>query len=244
MPGTFPFARLLELPLADLLALGFFLVAWAGYAYYTDYSKRSQDTLSAVMSHHRLRWMRNLVEQENRVADSTMIGNLMRAVSFFASTSILILGGLLALLGSLDRSYEVILALPFVADDGKLVFEVKVAVLVIIFVYTFFKFTWSIRQFNYCCVAMAGAPATTAPKEEKEHFAHFAARLNALGARSFNEGMRGYYFALASLVWFVHPYAFIGATLAVIAILYRREFHSKTLKTLRASLQAAEQNSG
>jgi uncharacterized membrane protein len=231
-----PLLNLLALPLSDLLALALFVVAWVGFSLYTDHGSRRDKTLSAVVSAHRLRWMRVLVERDNRVADSTIIGNLMRSVSFFASTSILILGGLLALFGSLDHSYAVMRELPFVTDGGKVVFEVKVALLVVIFVYTFFKFTWSIRQFNYCCIAMAGAPAVAAPAAEKEVFARFAARINELGARSFNEGMRGYYFALASLVWFFHSYAFMAASVGVIAVLYRREFHSKTLKALRATL--------
>lgn len=235
--ATLPLPNLLALPPLDLFALVMFVVAWVGYAFFTDRDGQSDKSLSAIVSIHRLRWMQALVERDNRVADSAMISNLMRSISFFASTSILILGGLLALFGSLDHSYDLMRKLPFVTDGGKMVFQVKVALLVVIFVYTFFKFTWSIRQFNYCCIAIAGAPAVTAPASEKEVFAHSAARVNELGARSFNEGMRGYYFGLASLLWFIHPYAFMLATGGVIAILYRRDFHSKTLKALRAALQ-------
>jgi uncharacterized membrane protein len=49
-------------------------------------------------------------------------------------------------------------------------------------------------------------------------------------------GLRTYYFSLALLVWFIHPVAFMITTTWVVAVLYRREFHSKTLKALAAGL--------
>jgi uncharacterized membrane protein len=45
-------------------------------------------------------------------------------------------------------------------------------------------------------------------------------------------GLRSYYYSLALLMWFIHPYAFMAASAAVVAVLYRREFRSRTLKTL------------
>ena len=63
-----------------------------------------------------------------------------------------------------------------------------------------------------------------------------AARLNALAANSFNRGLRAYYFALAMMIWFFHAGAFVAATAAVVAVLYRREFRSKTLKALNAAV--------
>ena len=67
-------------------------------------------------------------------------------------------------------------------------------------------------------------------------FAEHAARLNALAANSFNRGLRAYYFALALMTWFIHPAGMVAATVAVVAVLYRREFRSKTLKALNAAI--------
>jgi uncharacterized membrane protein len=71
---------------------------------------------------------------------------------------------------------------------------------------------------------------------EKEAFARHAARLQALAANSFNRGLRAYYFALAMLGWFVNTWVFVVAAAAVAAVLFRREFRSKTMKSLTAIL--------
>ena len=49
---------------------------------------------------------------------------------------------------------------------------------------------------------------------------------------NFNNGLRAYYFALAALTWFLHPWLMVAATGWVVYILYQRELHSKTLAAL------------
>ena len=50
---------------------------------------------------------------------------------------------------------------------------------------------------------------------------------------SFNFGLRTYTFSMATLAWFVHPYLFIFCSAWVVAILYRREFMSRTLLAMQ-----------
>jgi uncharacterized membrane protein len=44
--------------------------------------------------------------------------------------------------------------------------------------------------------------------------------------------LRAYYFSLAALGWFVHPWVFVTATTLVTVVLYLREHHSRTMKML------------
>ena len=53
-------------------------------------------------------------------------------------------------------------------------------------------------------------------------------------AAHFNAGVRAYYFGLAALGWFLHPWLFMALTGWVVLVLYRREFRSKLLRTLGA----------
>lgn len=221
---------------AELTALGVFVALWVGYTVLADYWAARRPCLQAATAAHRRVWMRALCDREVRVADSGLIGNLMRSVSFFASASVLILGGLVALIGAGDRAFSVVSELPLVAASGREAFEAKVMLLAAVFVYAFFQFTWALRQFNYCCIVIGAAPMPAAPDEAKERFAEQMGRLNALAANSFNRGLRAYYFALAMLPWFLHPAALVVSGVAVVAVLYRREFRSKTLATLTSSL--------
>jgi uncharacterized membrane protein len=54
----------------------------------------------------------------------------------------------------------------------------------------------------------------------------------ALAGESFNDGLRGYYFAIAGMTWFVQPALFMIATTVVVAVLYFREFHSSALHAI------------
>ena len=135
-----------------------------------------------------------------------------------------------------ERVHAVIQDLPQVAESGPGVFEIKVLLLAGVFVYAFFQITWSLRQFNYCCVLLGAAPAPQADSARKDTFADHAGRLNALAAHSFNRGLRAYYFALAMMTWFIHAGVMVAATILVVAVIYRREFRSKSLKALNAAL--------
>ncbi|MGE5478081.1 MAG: DUF599 family protein [Bacteroidales bacterium] len=95
-----------------------------------------------------------------------------------------------------------------------------------------------LRQFNYCCIIMGAAPSPTDDDIIKEVFASHSARLQSLAANSFNRGLRAYYFALAMMLWFVSVWVFLAAAAVVVAVLYRREFHSKSLSTLADALGA------
>ena len=62
------------------------------------------------------------------------------------------------------------------------------------------------------------------------------AALNSLGARSFNHGLRAYYFSIGTLAWFVSSSWSIVATLGIVGFLVYREFFSMN-RTLVATLR-------
>ena len=89
------------------------------------------------------------------------------------------------------------------------------------------------RQYNFCAIVIGSAPMpndTHVSTEQRRALAEHTANLIDLAANQFNYGLRAYYFALAVLGWFLHPLVFMLTTLGVICVLYRREFHSKTLQ--------------
>lgn len=227
-----------SIPYVDIAAFAVFMTLWVGYTVLAEYGPLAERSLSTVMTRHRRVWMRAMCDHENRIADVSLVGALMRSVAFFASASILVLGGLVALMGAGERAFAVYRELPFAASSGLEAFEVKVLLLALVFVYAFFQFTWCLRQFNYCCIIMGAAPVPAAEAALKEVFASHAARLQSLAANSFNRGLRAYYFALAMMLWFVDTWMFLVVAAVVVAVLYRREFHSKSLSTLADALGA------
>lgn len=226
------------LPWSDWAAVAWFFVAWIAYARFSRRHAESQPTILGTTNRIRALWMLQATKRDVRVVDGVVVQNLSTAPSFFASTTILIIGGLFAMLGTTDRASEFVHEIPFAARTSVLVFDLKLGLLTVIFVYAFFRFTWSLRQYGFVALLVA----SLAPCEEflekglpREPFAERAGKVVALAAETFNDGLRAYYMSFAALGWFFSPLVFALATAGVIYILYQREFHSEVVSLLAES---------
>lgn len=222
------------LPWTDWAALAFFFVSWAGYVGFAHRRSEVQPSLLATTNRERTRWMLQTTWRENRVVDGVVVQNLSASPSFFASTTILIIGGLLAVLSSTERASEIVREIPFAARSSLLVFDLKIVLLTGIFVYAFFRFTWSLRQYTFGALVVASAPEHDRFTDEaqRQAFARRAGRVMGLAAETFNDGLRAYYMSFAAAAWFFSPWALAAASLGVVFVLYRREFHSDVLAVL------------
>lgn len=224
--------RGLRIEVLDLVALFWFFSIWFGYARFAEWRAKRVPSLMSVMSRYREDWWTRIIERELRMIDTSIVANLNNSATFFASTTLFILGGLLALLGTTEKVVEVMQGLPFNARTSSQMWELKIMLLLGIFVYAFFKFTWSLRQHNFSSVLIGAAPPVPLKAADEADYIARAAKLASSASDSFNYGLRAYYFALAALAWFVNGWFFIGATSWIVLVLYLREFRSATLRTL------------
>lgn len=227
------------LPWIDWVALGGFVVAYVGYVRFAKAHAATQPSILAATNRIRRQWMRQTTYREVRVVDGVVIQNLSTSPSFFASTTILIIGGLLATLAAGDKASALLEEIPFAVRTSALVLDLKLVLLLVIFVYAFFRFTWSLRQYSFGALLIAAAPEAAQIAAEpdggeatRDAFAARAGAIVALAAEAFNDGLRAYYFAFAAMGWFFSPWVFIGATAAIVTVLYRREFRSEVLGVL------------
>ncbi len=218
---------MLAFTLPDLLALAWFVGAWLVYSYVIERTAKGRDGLNALMNAYRDEWMERLLARDIRIVDLQVTASLQNGTAFFASTSLIAVGGALTLLRSTDQILTVVSALPFGVAPSMELWELKMIGLAVIFVYAFFKFAWSYRLFNYFAIMVGAAP----PPEEKntpqaQAFAHRAARLCADAGRHFNRGQRGFFFALGYLGWFIGPIPFALTTTGILIVMWRRQFAS------------------
>lgn len=217
----------------DLLAPVFFLLCWVGYAVFADSPFGGRRSLMARIHQLRQVWMRRMLTRENRIGDMQVVMILAQSNAFFASTAILIVGGCLAILGAREQAMTVLNEIPGVAATPPFVWEMKVLLLVVVFVFAFFKLTWSLRQFNYVAILIGAAPPHDQADTPSSHeYADRAADVASRAAEHFNKALRTFYFGLATLSWFLQPFLFMALTLLVVLVVYRREFHSHTLTIL------------
>ncbi len=216
------------IPWMDGFALAWFLACWTGYTLYSNHVHQACQSLIRGTDRMRMIWMERLLEREVRIMDAALLGNLMHSVSFFASTAMVIIGGLIAVLGAVDHAMQWVANVGFLVVASRAVWMLKLIALIVVFIYAFFKLTWSIRQFNRCAILIGAAPLPhQLDDSSRRAWVRRLGRLNALAGDDFNRGLRAYYFGLALLAWFVHPWAFAATTVWVVAVLYRREFASE-----------------
>ena len=173
-----------------------------------------------------------MVERENRIMDSQLIGHTIHSVTFFASTTMLVLAGLVGLFGGIDRVYETITEMSFTVRTSKQFFEAKMLLLIVLFVHGFFQFTWSLRQYNYLCALIGSTPVAPADRAQGAAAARASAAVLTGAVVSFNAGLRAYYFAIGLLAWFIQPWLFVALTTWMLAVLVNRQLRSPSFHAI------------
>src|SRR4030088_3658012 len=96
----------------DVLAVGFFILEWTVYAVTLEHTAYGRDSLSARMNRYREVWVRNMLDREARMVDMQIMASLQNGTAFFASSSLIAIGGGLALLRATSDALAVLGALP------------------------------------------------------------------------------------------------------------------------------------
>ena len=217
----------------DIFAVGFFLLEWTVYAVTLEHSAYGRDSLSARMHVYREVWVRRMLERETRMVDTQIMASLQNGTAFFASTSLLAVGGALALLRSTNEALAVLGALPVDLTPAPALWEIKCVGLILIFVYAFFKFAWAYRLFNYVAILIgAMPPARLRDTPEAEAHVLRTTRLFEAAGRHFNRGQRAFFFALGYLGWFVSPWVLFVTTALVVIVTWRRQFASNAWEAM------------
>lgn len=211
----------------DAIAFIFFVAAWLGYRAAVEIGPHAARSLNARMNIRRARWIEESAQRDNRIIDTQVMNGLQNGTAFFASTSLIAIGGSLALLQSTDRVVAIFADLPFATQTTRSAWELKVIGLAVIFAYAFFKFAWSYRLFNYCAILLGAIPSAKRQDEpETKEAVRETIAMNIAAGRHFNRGQRAFFFALAYLGWFIDPWMFLIATAAVLTVMWRRQFAS------------------
>src|SRR6266550_3980180 len=114
----------------DVAAVAFFVVEWLAYGFTLEHTAYGRDSLSARMNRYREVWVRNMLDREARMVDMQIMASLQNGTAFFASTSLIAIGGALALLRSTEEIISVVSPFGIVTSRG--LWEVKTLGLAVI----------------------------------------------------------------------------------------------------------------
>jgi uncharacterized membrane protein len=218
----------------DLVALDWFVIAWTAYAILLEYFPHKRPGLNARMNGFREVWMRRMLDREMRMVDMQIMAALQNGTAFFASTSLIAVGGALTIVRSTDDVLNVVSTLPIGIQTTRMLWEMKAIGLAVIFVYAFFKFAWSYRLFNYVAILLGAMPPAS-QRDTREAQAHVirTTKLFEAAGRHFNRGQRAFFFALGYLGWFISPWVLFVTTAAVVIVTWRRQFASNAWRAMQ-----------
>ena len=217
---------------ADTIALCWFFFCWIAYGLFAERSGHARRGLAALTERYRLEWARQLMAREIRIMDPPLVHVLVTSASFYANTTIYIMAGLMAVLGTLDKFIKLAADLPFGETVGHDLTEAKILLLLFVFVFAYFKFSWSLRQYNLLAVMFGAAPPAASDAATQEKFAQKIAAVSGSAGNEFNRGIRAYYFGVAALAWFIQPWLFVASTTLVVIVMYRRNSAAGLIKVL------------
>ena len=225
----------------DIAAIAVFLFGWVAYHVLVERSDFGRNALNNRMNEYRLRWMLEMQARDARIVDASIMATLQSGTSFFASTSLLALGGSLTLLRGADDALRILSDFPLGTVASRTVWDMKVVGLTAIFGYAFFKFAWSYRLFNYASILIGATPSAKSGRPEQRRLTALrAAEMNIVAGRHFNRGQRAFFFALAYLGWFIGPLVLIGTTVVVVVAILVRQFASDALQAVSLELPLEE----
>jgi uncharacterized membrane protein len=218
----------------DIAALVWFIAMMAAFELITTLSRFADSSLSAGVARHRRAWLAHMVERDQRHFDAILLASLSQSNAFFASTSVLGIGGLAAIMGSGDAARHMLERLPMVSETTPALWEIKILFLISILIYAFFKFAWAFRLSHYSAIMFGAMPPSADDDHAQERRRHglYAARLLDLVGQHANSGLRSFYYAFAAIAWLFHPVLFMMAMTLVFAILIRREFVSRATRII------------
>ena len=141
----------------DFAALALLLIGWAGIGWRIENPSPARPSVAELMADFRRDWMRQMVTRQPRIFDANLIGNLRQSTAFFASATMIALGGGMALIRNPEPVAELASDLALSAQPT-VIWEIKLLLALLFLTSAFLKFVWANRLFGYCSVVMGAVP--------------------------------------------------------------------------------------
>jgi uncharacterized membrane protein len=213
----------------DLVALITLGMSFASYRALTALIF-GQNISSRMMAWRQI-WTSQMLWREERITDVSLVRGLIGNVSFFATTTVFVISGLLALIGSSGTITAKLNALPHVQTVTEETVLMKLCALLAMAIVAFFKFGWAMRLHANALLTVGAAPDPT--KKDSAHADYVSAHLaemSALASAHFQCGVRAYYFGFASLPWLFSAWLLFPSLILMIGVAIRREFFSNAFQ--------------
>ena len=183
-------------------------------------------TVQSVNIIARTAWVESIMRDGGKeVLAVQTLRNSTMAATFLASTSVLLIIGVLTLSAQGDKMEGTWHALNMAGNTHNELWLTKLLIMLLDLFVAFFSFSMAVRVFNHVGY-MINVPLARNHKMICPQ--HVAIHLNRAGM-FYSVGMRAYYFTVPLVFWLFGPHFMLLSTLALILILYRLDRAPKIL---------------
>ncbi|ESQ76061.1 DUF599 domain-containing protein [Asticcacaulis sp. AC402] len=215
----------------DTFALIVFFFFWLGYEPFLQKISKKSGFIIKDLSIVRAAWMREATLREIKLFDSNLMAHAVNSAANFSSANLLLIAAVGGVLFSGQIPLTTVKNFGFDVST-MLLFQMKLGLIVTCLVRGLLDFIWATRQMNYTAAAFGSLPENMDEGTARE----FAAALSNIvepAMSSFSQGVRGYYFALASAAWLFGPIPLLLSGLGAIILLGWRQSRSQSARGIR-----------
>lgn len=203
---------------SDMISFAISLALLMAYRGYLGYrlSKDPGYTVQSVNNRVRKAWVASIMLQRDGILAVQTLRNSMMAATFLASTSVLMIIGVLTLSvqgDNLRTTWEMLNV--FGTTDPRL-WLIKMLLLLVDLLFAFFGFAMAVRLYHHVGY-MINAPQDANLIAADP--AHVSAHLNRAGL-FYSIGMRAYYYTVPLLFWLFGPLFMLAGTIVLVISLY------------------------
>ena len=202
------------------------LVCW--FSYSLIFRLLGKESLNDRLAMVRKQWMKEISHREGKPFDAIMLGHIVHSVAFFGSATLIVLAGIFSIIAGLEALHATVTRLHFIANTSLELFAVEYALVASVLTLSFFSFTYALRKLIYAIALIGALPDKPDNDAKFEALIENTTTVLTEALKTFNFGIRGYYYAIAAMFLFVSPYACIVASLVITIALVYRQIGSKT----------------
>ena len=229
-----------DLGLPQAFAIGLIFGLWGFYSFILRHIGRG--SLNSQLHAVRRQWLRmhKDIGRQYRMFDAVLLGHISNSVSYFGSATLLVLAGLVGALVNVNRIYGTARELPFLAPMSSELFTFYFGTLALILGLSFFAFTYALRKMSYTFAMLGGLQDARDDSPDSLLMVEQTATVLTEAVKSINNGIRGFYYAIAALFLFAGPYYCIAATVCITGLLYYRQMLAPTARAIGRYVDALE----
>ena len=225
-----------DFKISHAAAAAFLFICWLGYSKILRIFKREPLNNQLIVA--RSRWIKSLSSRAALPFDAILLGHIVNSVTFFGSATLIVLAGIFSAFVNLDNFHRTVAELHINEATSFEMFAWQFSLLAVVISVCFFSFTYALRKMVYVIALVAALPSDEPTSCDQEGMVRHTTTVLTEAVKTFNFGIRGYYYSISALFLMLSPLASIIASSFVTVILIYRQTQTKTSRAIEGYVKA------